>query len=125
MRIILVGFFTGLLLTLSWVIFIDGQVNSNDAFPPLHILPPLIATIASVLINFVSVNKVAENLKAKIWLFLMVTIQCICIGTSIFILSTQYSITDNYAGVSILIQTILVMIASFLFFIGQRSVDFI
>lgn len=120
-RAILIGFFSGVILTVGWVIFIDGQLVSHDKFPPTHILPPLFSTFSAICINLVSLNDVSEKIQVKVWLFLWVTVQCICIGTSIFILSTQYAMDDNYAGVSILMQTLLCMIATFLFFIGRAK----
>lgn len=120
-RAILIGFCSGIILTVGWVIFIDGQLVSHDKFPPTHILPPLFATFSAICINLVSLNDVSEKVQVKIWLFFWVTVQCICIGTSIFILSTQYAFDDNYAGVAILIQTLLCMIATFLFFIGRAK----
>lgn len=116
---ILIGFFSGVILTLGWVIFIDGQITSHDKFTPTHILPPLFSTFAAVCINLVSINDISEKLQVKIWLFVWVTTQCICVGTSIFILSTEYPIDSNYAGLVILLQTLLCMVATFLFFIGR------
>lgn len=65
----LVGLFTGIFLTLAWVLFIDGQIHSPDKFPALHILPPLFATLGAVMMNFVSVEIVTEDTRAKVWLF--------------------------------------------------------
>jgi len=118
---ILVGVATGILFTVSWVIFIDGQLNSHDSFPGTHILPPLFATIAAVCINLVTVKVVATQILAKVWLFIWITTQCICVGAAIFILSTEYPIDDNYPGVSMLLQTILCMMASFIFFAGKSK----
>jgi hypothetical protein len=120
LRAILIGFFSGVILTVGWVVFIDGQLNSHDKFPPTHILPPLFATFSAVCINLVSLNDVSEKIVVKVWLFFWVTAQCICVGVSIFILSTEYPMDANYPGVSILIQTILCMFATFLFFIGRQ-----
>ena len=117
----LIGFFTGCLLTIAWVIFIDGQITSHDRFPPLHIIPPLFAMIAAVMVNLVSINDINSSIIIKVWLFVWFTIQSLCIGSSIYILSTNYPPDDNYAGVTILIQTILVMFASFIFFIGRKK----
>lgn len=123
LRATLVGFFSGVLLAVSWVLFLDGQLASHDAFPPTHILPPLFATIAAVCVNLVSVNDVADNTLVKLWLFFWVTTMFICIGSSIFILSTEYPVDSNYPGVVILLHTILCMMAGFLFFVGRRRVE--
>jgi hypothetical protein len=116
---ILVGFFSGIILSVGWVVFIDGHLTSHDKFPGTHILPPLFATFAAVCINLVSINDVSEKVQVKLWLFFWVTTQCICVGTSVFILSTEYPLDANYPGVSILIQTLLCMVATFLFFVGR------
>lgn len=116
----LVGCFTGIFLAFSWVIFIDGQIHSHDRFPPLHILPPLFATLGAVMMNLVAIQTISESDKAKVWLFFWVTVQTICVGSAIFILSTQYPIDDNYPGLSIMLNTIFTMFAGFLFFIGRK-----
>ncbi len=118
LRSILVGFSSGVFLTISWVLFIDGQLGRK--FIGTHILPPLFATLAAICINLVSVHDVAESIKVKVWLFIWVTCQCICVGSAIFILSTDYPIDDNYAGLVILLQAIICMVASFVFFIGRK-----
>lgn len=117
----LVGCFTGVFLALAWVIFIDGQIHSHDAFPGTHILPPLFATLSAVMMNLVYVGHVEENTKVKVWLFFWITVECVCIGASIFILSTEYPIEDNYAGVSLMLNTIFVTFAGFLFFVGRSQ----
>lgn len=118
---VLVGLLTGILLTVSWIIFIDGQIHSHDRFPPMHILPPLFALFSVVLMNFVNPNDIEENNKVRVWLFFWVTIQTVCIGSSIYILSTQYSVEDNWAGVSLMLNTVFTMFAGFLFFVGRKD----
>lgn len=115
----LVGFFSGTLLTLSWVLFIDGHVTSNDRFPGTHVLPPLFATVSAVALNLVSINDLIR-LAPRVWLFFWITAQCTCIGAAIFILSTEYPPNDNYTGIAIMLQTVLCMMASFIFFVGRK-----
>jgi hypothetical protein len=117
----LVGLFTGIFLALAWVLFIDGQIHSPDAFPPLHILPPLFATIGAVMMNLVTVEIATNDTRAKVWLFFWVTVQTICVGSAIFILSTEYPIDDNYPGLAIMLNTIFIMFGGFLFFIGRAK----
>lgn len=117
----LVGLFTGIFLALAWVLFIDGQIHSPDAFPPLHILPPLFATIGAIMMNLVTVEVATNDTRAKVWLFFWVTVQTICIGSAIFILSTEYPINDNYPGLTIMLNTIFIMFGAFLFFIGRAK----
>lgn len=117
----IVGFITGVLITLSWVLFLDGQIHSHDRFPPLHILPPLFATGAAVMLNLVTIEEAEENTKVKIWIFFWVTVQTVCVGSSIFILSTEYPMDDNYAGITIMLNTVFIMFAAFLFFVGRKQ----
>ena len=120
----LVGFFSGVLVTLSWVFFIDGQLSSHDKLAGTHLLPCLFATIAAIAVNLVSINDVSgDRVIVKAWLFFWVTVQCICIGAAIFILSVEYPVFDNYPGIAIMIQTILCMLSAFLFFIGKKRTD--
>jgi 4-amino-4-deoxy-L-arabinose transferase-like glycosyltransferase len=118
---IIIGVSTGILFTVSWVIFIDGQLNTHDSFPGTHILPSLFATLAAICVNLVTVKIVAEHTGGKVWLFFWITVQCICVGAAIFILSTEYPVDANYPGVSMLLQTILCMMASFVFFAGRSK----
>lgn len=118
-----IGLCTGILAALAWAIFIDGQIHVNDSFPPLHILPPLFATGAGVMLNFATVEDVEEKPIAKVWLFIWMTVLTVCIGSSVFILSTNYPIDDNYAGVSLMLNTVLVMFAAILFFVGRSRIE--
>ena len=120
-RALSVGLLSGIILGAGWLVFIDAQINSKDAFPPTHILPPLCVTIAAIMTNLVSVSHVAENTQVKVWLFIWFTVGCICVGSSIWILIREYPPPlDQYPGVSILVQTILTLFAGFLFFIGRK-----
>lgn len=118
---VIVGALTGFLLAMSWLIFVDGQIHAPDRFPPLHMLPPLFSTISVILMNFTNPNHIEENNKVKVWIFFWVTVQTICIGSTIYILSTQYTLDDNWAGVSLMLNTIFLMFAGFLFFVGRKD----
>lgn len=120
-RAALVSFLSGVLLVLSWTLFIDGQTQSHDAFVGTFVLPPLAATFAAVMVNLVSVKQVARNNAVKVWLFIWVTVHLICVGTSIYILTKSFAPDDNYAGITILLQTVIVMFAGMLFFVGRFS----
>ena len=102
----IIGVTTGIFFALSWVIFVDGQITSPDKFPGTHIIPPVIATIAAILMNFTNPKQVQEVTLAKIWMFLCVTTMTICIGASIFILTREYMAYDNWAGVSMMLMTV-------------------
>lgn len=115
----IVGFFSGVLFVLAWVVFIDGQVVSHDKFPPNHLIPTLFATLAAIMVNMVSINYI--NNKVKVWLFVWFTVHCVCIGVTSYILATDYSPEDNYAGIALFLQTIIMLLAGILFFIGRKK----
>jgi 4-amino-4-deoxy-L-arabinose transferase-like glycosyltransferase len=120
-RAALVSFLSGVLLVVSWTLFIDGQTQSHDAFVGTFVLPPLAATFAAIMVNLVSVKQVAKNNAVKVWLFIWVTVHLICVGASIYILTKSFAPDDNYAGITILLQTVIVMFAGMLFFVGRFS----
>ena len=120
-RAAVVSFLSGVLLVLSWTIFIDGQTQSHDAFVGTFVLPPLAATFAAIMINLVSVKQVARNNAVKVWLFIWVTVHVICVGASIYILTKSFAPDDNYPGITILLQTVIVMFSGMLFFVGRFS----
>lgn len=115
----LIGFFSGVLFVFAWIIFVDGQITSHDKFPPTHLIPTLISTFATIMVNLVSINHI--NNKVKVWLFIWFVVQCVCIGVSSFILATDYSPEDNYAGIALFLQTVIMMFAGLLFFVGRKS----
>lgn len=121
---IFIGFATGIILTLGWFIFIDGQITSYDAFPALHILPPLFATFAAILVNFATLEQLNEKAIVKVWTFFWFTVQAVCIGSAIFILSTEYPMDANYPGIALMISCVLIMFATILFFIGKSDKHF-
>jgi lysylphosphatidylglycerol synthetase-like protein (DUF2156 family) len=115
----LVGFFTGVILTLAWVIFTDGQLQSNDRFIAINVIPPILATLSGIMINIVSFSN--NNVSVKVWIFCWFTLQVVCVGWSIFIITTVYTPEDNYPGVTILLQTTLTTMASLIFFLGHQN----
>jgi len=121
-KLAIIGFTTGILLSISWIIFIDGQTQSPDRFQGTHIIPSLIATLAAILLNFATVEHTITKLAAKIWVFICLTANTICIGAAIYILITAYPpYGNNYPGVCILLQTVIVMLAGLLFFVGRKN----
>ena len=60
-------------------------------------LVALFATIAAIMIKFATIDLIEDgNTKAQVWLFVWVAVSTICIGASIFILSTDCPVDDNY-----------------------------
>jgi hypothetical protein len=119
-----IGFFTGLLLAGGWWVFIDAQINTTVAFPTMHIIPPLLCTIAGIMINLVSIQQVNSGTAIKVWLFAWLTIICISIGWAVFVTVREYPPTSaNYPGVAIILQTIMVSFAALLLFAGRKPIS--
>jgi len=118
---ILIGFSTGIILTLGWFVFIDGQITSHDVFPALHVLPPLFSTLAGILVNLATLEQLNEKTPVKVWTFFWFTVQAVCIGSAIFILSTEYPIDANYPGIALMVSCVLIMFGSILFFVGKSD----
>ena len=120
LKSLLAGLFTGLILGAAWLVFIDSQVTSHDAFPGTHVIAPLMCTLAGVLINFANPQQIEELTAVRVWIFIWFTVQAVCIGNALFILSTQYPADDNYPGVGMLLQTILCVFATMLFLLTKE-----
>lgn len=121
-RGLVVGLLSGFIFGAGWLVFIDAQINSLDAFNWIHVLPPLGVTIAAIMTNLVSPSSVSSIPQVKVWLFIWFTIFCICVGCSIWIIVTEYPPPLNpYPGVGILVQSVLALFATFLFFIGRKQ----
>jgi len=118
-----VGFFSGGLFALAWILFIDGQTQSYDPFVGTYIVPPLLTTVGAIMLNFVSVNQVSKSREVKIWIFCWITVLFIAIGGAIYILTVDYPPDDNYAGITILLQTIVMTMAGLVFFIGRKPCE--
>ena len=85
LRGLLIGLFTGIAVGAGWIVFIDAQINTPDAFPKVHILPVLGVTLCIVMMNLVSVSQVGSNTHVKVWLFIWVTIGFMCVGSALWI----------------------------------------
>jgi peptidoglycan biosynthesis protein MviN/MurJ (putative lipid II flippase) len=123
LRGVLVGIFTGAFLAGGWWAFVDGAVFGPDVgFPMVHLLPAIGITLSMVLLNFVTVNQLveADNAAIKVWVFFWLTLACVCIGGAVWITAREYPAGENWPGVSIIIQTVLVFFAGILFFAGKR-----
>lgn len=123
LRPILVSLFSGMLLGGAWWAFLDGVVYAPDAFPWIHILPPLGATIAFVCINLATLEDLQQKTVVKIWMFVWLTVACISVGGGIWITAVEYppDIASNWPGVAIIVHAVLVLFAALLFFIGRST----
>lgn len=111
--------FTGLLLGGGWWAFIDGAVSAPDAFPIVHILPALVATISAVMMNLVDPNNIG-NRGVKIWLFFWFAASFGAVLGGIWITAIEYPPNDNWPGVSIVVMTVLAMMAGLVFLLSRK-----
>lgn len=124
LRGLIVSLFTGIIGAVGWSIFIDANVNMLDKFEWIHIIPCCLATLAAIGIAVTPINRVAEQVAIRVWLFVCFTVLLSSIGGSIWILAIEYvPPIPVYPGLSILLQTVLQLTAGFLFFVGRRSSD--
>lgn len=122
LRSAIVAFMSGLLLALGWVIYLDGELQSHDAFNGWYFLPCLFSTVAAVMLNLVSIKYISSNNAVKAWVFVWLVVHFLCIGCAIYILSTGFAPEDNYAGITILLQTVIVMMSAILYFMGRKPI---
>ena len=124
-RAIIIGIISGMLIGGGWWAFFDGVVYAPDAFPWIHILPPTGSTIAFICINLVTLQQMKEIALARVWTFVFLTIGCVSIGGAMWITAVEYppDISSNWPGVAIILQTIMLLFASILFFIGRSNLD--
>ncbi len=120
-RVALVGFFSGILFGLAWVIYIYGQTVTADKFVPITIWPALIAMVATIMINLADVNQIANFTVVKVWLFLWFTVHALCVGWGIYIVTVVYTPEDNLGGILVLMQTVIMLMAGLLFFLGRKD----
>ena len=120
-RDVVTGTLTGIIFMVGWCFFIDGAINTPDAFPAVHIVPALMVSVTVITINMVSISKVAHHNGAKVWIFFWSTVGLLAIGWSIWIRVREYPPpVPSYAGDVLIIQSILVYFSAFVFFIGGR-----
>jgi len=124
---IFVGLFTGILFTTGWVLFIDAQINTLDAFDGVHIIPCILSSVAAIAINMVALSRITESIEVKLWLFFWFTVGCVAVGLGIWFLARDYAPPiPPYPGVSIVLQTVFAIFSGVLYFIARKpSEEFI
>ena len=133
LRNTLVSVACGLLFSLGWWLLIDGILQSKGTFLFSYSLPAVFCTMAGIALNLVSKEHMLETSdlfsqgdiggKTRLWTFSMLTIAFVCIGGSIWILAQHYSdgptFSEQWPGVALLFNTILVFISAVAFFIAR------
>lgn len=124
LRVILVGFISGALIAGGWWLFFDGIVYAPDAFPWLHVLPPIGSMITFICLNLANYELMvsAEHGPCvRIWIFFFLVLGCVSIGVAIWITAIEYplDIASNWPGIAIVLQTTMILLASILFFVGK------
>ena len=121
----------GAIFSIAWWIFIDGvvfgqTVGESEPFKWYYVFPGLGATVSLILLNFVNVKDALARVETdqdaydndeatvsstrrtlvRAWLFIWLTGLFLCIAGGIWIMAAHYP--DNWSGVAILIQPIII-----------------
>mmetsp|Transcript_51354 Transcript_51354/g.128884 ORF Transcript_51354/g.128884 Transcript_51354/m.128884 type:complete len:146 (-) Transcript_51354:139-576(-) len=125
----------GCIAAVAWWIFIDGAaygINVDKATSKMewyYFLPGIISTVGLILMNIVNLKDAIEDeddwegsgsrtSRVRVWLFITFTILFCCVGGGIWIMAAHFP--DNWTGVAILLQPILLMFsATFLLFVRR------
>jgi len=120
--------------SIGWWILIDGM--AYGAHPPQGVepikvkfeffIPAIGATIALIMINVVSLDDLNADQdfdnrsgKVKAWLFLSFAFSFGCIAGGIAIMAAKFS--DNWTGVAILLQPIIIFISAFVLLYARKN----
>jgi len=124
LKIKAIGLFIGIIIQGGWWTFFDGVVYAPDAFPWFHIVPGLAAMMSLIMLNLTNINQLKQIRAARAWAFISLTISCMCIGAGIWITAVEYPpmIEDNWPGVSIIVQTGLILLGSVFLFISRSTI---
>ena len=125
-KLVVAAVFVGALFAGGWWAFIDGAVVAPDAFPWMHIVPALLSSVAVIMLNLVDPADDGDNqVLVRVWIFIWFTVACCAVGGAIWITTTEYppNINDNWPGVSIIVQTILVFLAGLVLFVARLRLD--
>lgn len=131
-RNIIVSSVTGITLSIAWWILFDGViVAGRDVSHPFwwyYWLPAVLTTVFMILLNLVKKNEIGARgdadiaVKARIWVFLVLTAAIVSLGGSVWVLVADFSMADNtWPGASLVIQCGLVLAAGLLFFLARDS----
>jgi hypothetical protein len=120
-----IGLFVGIIIQGGWWAFFDGVVYAPDAFPWFHIVPGLVAVLSLIMLNLTNIDQLKQIRAARAWAFISLTLSCMCIGAAIWITAVEYPpmIEDNWPGVSIIVQTGMILLGSIALFIGRSTVN--
>ena len=122
----------GAIFSVAWWVFIDGvvfgqQIGDAEVFEWYYVFPGLGATLSLVLLNFVNLKDALAQVDegggdgfgsdevtvsstrrtlVRAWLFIWLTGLFLCIAGGIWIMAAHFP--DNWSGVAILIQPIII-----------------
>jgi Uncharacterised protein family (UPF0220) len=130
---------SGVVFAVAWWIFIDGVVfgetiGNAEKFEPYYVIPGIGATIALVMLNCVKLEDAmgsgggdsgfgsdgsTRTTIVRAWLFIWFTIMFVCIAGAIWTMAAHYS--DNWTGVAILVQPIVISASAGLLLYTRKS----
>ncbi|KAI9140895.1 UPF0220-domain-containing protein [Paraphysoderma sedebokerense] len=140
----IIGYFTGLLFSIGWWIFIDAIVVANAKHLPEPILfedyvPGIMSTLGLIMINSVDKSLLSANeyshyggsgvaWKARLFAFIGIAIAVGSLGGAISILSLKYiakGLVDQNAwpGVAIVVQNFLIFLSAMMLWLGRNVED--
>lgn len=127
---IIVASLSGLLLGGGWWVFVDGVIHYHNhphlnttsttkqklPLPSNQVVPGLLATLSMILMNTISVSQVSRLWEGRLWLFATLTIGLLGFSLSVWIL-TQHFGGQEWPGVSLVVQTLLLLMGGVLYFL--------
>ena len=120
-REILCALVAGILVGGGWWAFMDGVFYAPDVMPWIHILPPVGATVGFIALNVITLDVMTAHAAARVWAFASLTLLGVSIGGAIWITTSEYPADDNWPGVAIIVQALLLLVGAILFFIGRST----
>lgn len=122
---ILLCTFSGVFLGSGWWVYGDGVIDYKHHPHPVVYrgkwsVPGILTTVALVALNIgVTPQTVIEKWEARLYCFACLTLAFVGVGLSVWILAVDDVIGGggNWTGVSLLVQTMLLLVGGLLFFI--------
>mmetsp|Transcript_18825 Transcript_18825/g.44089 ORF Transcript_18825/g.44089 Transcript_18825/m.44089 type:complete len:146 (-) Transcript_18825:80-517(-) len=130
----IVSTFAGVIFGVAWLVFVDGIITNDRSDNPVELknnaglvyLPGLLAVIALFMINTVNPEDLSNDQianKLKLWLFFSIIIGMGAIIVAVWVLVDVYinrnADNSKAAAVGSVVQTVLIMISSLVFWVAK------
>eukprot|EP00906_Rhabdomonas_costata_P026688 RCo038013 len=125
------SYVSGALFAIAWWIFVDGKVTSSVKYEFVMWLPGLLGTLGFVMINMTkpsdfnsesSVFSQDTSVNAKVWFFFSILVSFVSIIAGIWIQVDKDDGSGNqWAGVSLIFQTMFLLLSSLTFWFGRAE----